>query len=271
MKRLSGPYVAVPPSDDTRMWHVMNVAKLQTFLSGGLWLARIDTFGTAYEGALPEQNRLGLLAMLPPEDVSRLVREYDLTRLQRAYVSCWHADSEPAGAVWATFAGSAGLAIRTSYATLRRQLQRTCPIHLDGAGPMHVGVVRYVDHATETIPDWNVLEAAFCVRAKWSAQREVRVLVYTHGTACPAHLYGREGPFGPLVVPRMAYESVSGKTEFVGGHANGAAIVLPIDPLELIEEIVPAPTMTCSAYLTMSRMARKAGLGRRIRRRCVLM
>jgi len=119
-RRISAAYIPTVPSEQT-LWRVMDLAKLRTLARGGLWLARLDQFGTAYEGSLPEANRLGLLEMLPEETVTSLQSQYTLTRDLRAYACCWHMNSgDPPAELWAEFDGSGcGVAIRTTVPLLR--------------------------------------------------------------------------------------------------------------------------------------------------------
>lgn len=244
----------------------MNLEKLETLLvRRGLWLARLDQFGTKYEGMLPSANQMGLLSMFPAPSAAWLQGEY-VNGVQRSYASCWHArDNEPATEVWKEFdQDGQGVAVGVELDELIRQLSDVAPdvnsAPSGGAGPIHVGAVSYIDHATDSIPEGNVLEAQFVVRRKWSYQRELRVLVHTHGTAAYDSLYGKKGPFGDIVVPVHAKDSSTGKTELVGGHHDGKALVLPVVPRRLVRRIVPNRSMTMASRARLALVAARAHL-----------
>ncbi len=245
----------------------MDLAKFQTLASGGLWLARLDQFGTPFEASLPQSNALGLLAMLPADGVAYLQKHYQLTRDARAYASCWHVNSGlPPARLWREFDPSGeGLAVRTSYSALVAELERTCSIGPPGRGPIHIGMVSYIDHSTAIIRNFNVLEAAFCVRDKWAYQAELRVLVYTNGTAGYDHLYAKEGFFGPLVVAIPPNRSSTGSRELIGGHLDGRAMVFKVDGLALIHELVPQPAIGLRAYWRLLKAARGKHLAHLVR------
>lgn len=261
-QRSSKPYTPTPPAHE-HIWRVMDLTKFETLAKGGLWLARLDQFGTTYEGSLPDQNRLGLLAMLPPDGAAWVEKQYDMNAL-RSYASCWHMNpADPPDRLWREFdkAGD-GLAVRTTYSCLRAELARTCDLGPPGRGPIHVGGVRYINHAIETIPEWNVLEATFVVRDKWAYQNELRVLIHTHGTAAYDYLYNRSGPCGPLLKSTVPS---SGAPELIGGVMDGKAIVLGVKPRVLIKEIVPNRSMPTKTLWRLFRMAARYRLAHRVR------
>ncbi|XXT25169.1 hypothetical protein WME94_26910 [Sorangium sp. So ce429] len=240
----------------------MDLNKLDTILSGGLWFARLDKFNDRLEGALPEANRLGLLAKLPKNSAAWVEREYERSVL-RSYALCWHInDSDPDFHVWDVFGDQRdGVAVRTDCKCLRDALSQI--VGLDG--PVHFGAIRYVDHNADTIPEGNVIEAAFVVRSDYADEREARALIHTYGTAAFEHLVGKSGFFGPLVTPTSGTSSPSGTHELVGAHADGAAIVLKVDPRKLISEILPEPSSSLHDLWRLLTVARRHGFAQRVR------
>ena len=244
----------------------MNIEKLRTLLADrGLWLARLDQFGTKYEGMLPVPNQMGLLSMFPAPAADWLQREYQ-HGVQRSYAICWHArDGSPASEVWAEFdKPGQGVAVGVSYEELLLQLGHVASSvnvpPVGGDGPIHVGAVTYINHQTDSVPEGNVLEAQFVVRDKWSYQQELRVLVHTHGTAAYDRLYNKTGPFGQIVEPVLPGQSATGKTELVGGHSSGKALVLPIDPNRLVQRIIPNKAMSMRSRLELAKLAARTGM-----------
>lgn len=250
------------------IWRVMSLDKLETLIvRRGLWLSRLDQFGTEYEGLLPRQNHMGLLAMHPAPDAEWLFREY-ARGVNRSYASCWHAqDGLPDHRVWKAFnEDGQGVAVRVEAAELLRQLELVSPgvnSYRGGGGPIHYGAVRYIDHHVDTIPDGNILEAQFVVRDKWSYQTELRVLVHTYGTAA-YRLTGKNGPFGPMVEHVLPANSTTGQTELIGGYSQGKALVIFVDPIKLVRSIVPNPRMSPENKLRLGWLAVRAQLLSRV-------
>jgi hypothetical protein len=114
------------------------------------------------------------------------------------------------------------------------------------------------------IPEGNVIEAAFVVRSEYACEREARALIHISGTAAADHLLGKTGLYGPLV-NCAAGTTPSGGHELVGGHANGAAIVLRVDPRELISEILPDPRLSLFNTWRLLTVARRYGFAQRVR------
>lgn len=108
--------------------------KLKTFLGGGLWLARLDTFDDPLEGTLPDQN-LGLKEkLLGSCDIAEKVKEEYRIAARNAYASCWHmSDGRPSDYAWEEFGDEhAGIALRTTRHKLRKQLGKL--LRDDGPG-----------------------------------------------------------------------------------------------------------------------------------------
>lgn len=256
VRRISGPFQPVAVTSQN-LWHVMPSWKLNTFLDGGLWMARMDQFGDPREGTLPWPN-LGLLNKLPAAQVPAVLREYEFG-VKRAYASCWHmSNGDPSDHAWNTF-GHIGL--RTT-----PNLMVDAFSYVSGpGGPVHFGQITYIDHRQAAIPEANVIEAGFVVRDAYQQENEARVLIHTHGTAASDHLYGKKGLYGDLVQAQEPSVSISGKREFVGGHYGGKAIVLKIDPQQFIAEIVIHGSTPDRTRQQMIDELKKAGLHNKLR------
>lgn len=249
------------PVPDVRLWRVMDIDKLRTILCDkGLWFSRLDQFGDPKEGVLPYGN-LSLLTKYPLYARTWTQKEYSLVAL-RSYACCFHMNSAtPPVSLWRYFGKSSPVAITTTVQRIRSQI----PNVATGQGPIYMGQVEYIDHCKDVIPDGNLIYPAYAVQTKWKSEKEMRLLIHTCGTAASDNLYGESGPFGPLVEGVLANKSFSGKTELVGGHNGGTAIVLPVDPAGLIEHIVRGPGLKDSAWKEIVGMAKKAGVEDRVR------
>lgn len=254
------------PPTNKYLWHVMGrpgratgLQKLETFLKGGLWLARLDRFDENFEGSIPNAN-LGLLAKsLPANQVPQAIQEYRLGA-KRAYASCWHMnDADPDNHVWNEFGSPVdGVAIRTTADSLRQQLAAICGPN----GPVYFGKVVYLDHYKGLVQDGNVIAASFAVRKDFIAEREARILIFTHGGDALSRLYGQQGLFGPLIAQDS---SASGSSEFIGGYDGGRAIVVRIRPQDLIHEILIDPRVAIPDRNRIVQLVENYNLGKILR------
>lgn len=212
------------PVDSKYLWQLIPaenetalIGKLCTFLQGGLWLARLDTFTSSVpEGTLPERNAGLLSKLLGPQQSGRAQELYRIGAMQRSFASCWHmSDDMPSCYAWSQFGGRGnGIAIRTTPGLMDAALK---PFLNGKKGPGCCGKVKYINHITDLITDGNVIEPAFCVQSDYRDENEARVLLYSDGFTGPLAL--ENGPFGKLVEPA--------DKGFTGGHAKGKAIVIP--------------------------------------------
>jgi hypothetical protein len=94
IRRISNGFVPVSPRTNY-LWHFVRWTqkeKLLTFLSGGLWFARLDEFHDELEGTLPSEN-VGLLRKtLVPEQADCLILRAYMFLL--AHLRCEKATSE---------------------------------------------------------------------------------------------------------------------------------------------------------------------------------
>jgi hypothetical protein len=262
VKRTTGAVELQSLDPNTCLWHVMSsTAKLETFLNGGLWFARLDQFGSpnyTLESALPQSNLELLQSKLPGVQVPEVQQQYVLG-IQRAYASCWHMNGDaPSDHAWTTFGGGNGVAVRTDAKTLQCQLA-----NITGPdGPVYIAPVKYIDHDADFIQDGNIIAAAFAIRDAFSHEQEVRALIYTHGTSANDYLCGKKGPLGCLV----AWTERQGVTELTGGHLDGRAIVAKINPDAFIREVMIQPGAGRITRCRVACLLRRHGLQDRLRK-----
>jgi hypothetical protein len=205
--------------------------KLESFLLGELYLARLDRFGDPLEGTLPRQNR-NLLDKAPDFE-RKYIRGAYMNAVRQSFATCWHRSAgTPSDYIWDKFgADYDGIAIRT---TPNRMLEAVQPIMDIGAA--HFGVVRYIDHDIYRSGTRNILQTQFLVQSCYRREQEARLLIHTFGPS-GSKLVGISGPRGPLVRIRITRHA-SPRHEFAGGYKRGTAIVLPTRPTKFIEEII---------------------------------
>jgi hypothetical protein len=259
LKRKTRQFVIAAPTDRC-LWHLFSTNesyKLDAFLSGQLYLARLDRFKDDLEGTLPRRNR-NLLNKAPPF-AKKYIRDEYSKAVRQSFASCWHRSSdEPSDYMWKEFGNNYnGIAIRTSP---RRMLKAVKPFMTLGAG--HFGRIRYIDHNRDLIRTWNILRAHFVVRSDFQEENEARLLLHTFGRF-GGQLVAYSGPRGPLVRIRRT-RTTPPRHEFVGGYKRGTSVLLEIKPKEFIEEIVLGKGVADSVYQSVLRRA--AALGIRCRR-----
>jgi len=259
-------------------WHFIRwnkvKLKLTTFLAGGLWLARLNTFKDIWEGKLPVPN-LGLLNMLlPPNAVASVLAEYEKAA-NTGFASCWHlSDGDPDPQMWekSNFGdGHNGIAIRTSCATLKSELQHLVAPSSDG--PLHISAVTYIDHANKAIPEAQTLEAAFSVREEYSYQRELRIFLTTRWGAAAQVLPGLTNVWGTPLVPikllnpgsPAACASVAPCLSVPEPVQRGKAAVPRVNPSVLIEQILVGWRVNSPDRKDLQEMLRKVGIEDRLR------
>lgn len=178
---------AFPQPDDLNalIWRYMAIEKFEWLVSERrLFMARADLLGDDHEGTTPTAElKLCCTAAEQAEDEhQRRTLENNRTQLseyakdfrQSYYVSCWHMAPDENVAMWERYVKTPdAVAIKTSYSTLRGQLQRMI-IKLGG-----LGVVRYIDYERQGLPSVNMLQLITHKRHFFADEREVRAVVCT--------------------------------------------------------------------------------------------
>mgnify|MGYP000147404991 CR=1 FL=1 len=229
-------FQATPVDDKIHLWHIMRLHKLNTFLDGNLWFARLDQFNTNYEGEVPVSN-IGLLIRLLRNQSGSVLAEYE-NFAQKAYASCWHMNyGDPNNKMWDSFKGE--VAIKTSPSIIK-ELVNSVPKHKNG-GPIYFSKVDYIDYANEYIPDTNMLYASFTVTEQFEAnEQEARILISTDS------------------IP-MSHQIFRYRNDLQ------TAILLPIVPENFIEEILIRDSLTDSRSNVIRHAIEQKGLGHKIR------
>lgn len=110
--------IATPP-DDTVIWRYMNLDKLLAMLCDrSLFMCRLDKFRDPWEGVWPKPVVDEVRSHMDESQT-----EWFLTFLEEKmknvyYVNCWHAGEHESAALWDSYAGHAGLAVKSSVGRL---------------------------------------------------------------------------------------------------------------------------------------------------------
>jgi hypothetical protein len=132
---------------------------------------------------------------------------------QTYFVNCWHLNVHESAAMWKLYLKShEGIAVRTNLARLSEST---------GGEELIVGKVRYIDYASDRAFQNYESDFAFCKRASFAYENEVRALYMNHGPVV-------ENEFG-MKVEKAPTDNPLGKR-------------ISVDLDALIEEVYVAPT-----------------------------
>jgi hypothetical protein len=260
--KLKTKQFSIPRPRDKFLWHVFStkkIFKLDSFLSGELYLARLDTFKDPLEGSLPRRNRS--LLDKAPEYAKKYIIDAYAQAVRQSFATCWHRNpNEPSNYMWEQFGDRHdGIAIRTD---AKQMLSAAVPFLKLGAA--HFGGIKYIDHRRALIRTKNILRAQFVVRLKYKEEKEARLLLHTYGPF-GSTLVAYQGPRGLLVRARRT-KTTPPRREFVGGYKRGKAVVVGIEPKAFIKEIVVGKRVVDSIFQTVSQRAAALGIScRRVR------
>lgn len=171
---------AFPQPNDTALslWRYMDFDKFEWMAnSSRLFMPSADRLGDPFEGTTPrgELNWWQWKAETADSDEKRRIIKYNRDKISRMvkqfrehyYVSCWHMNEFENYAMWQCYTKSIdAVAIKTSYASLKSCL----PSYVE------VGLVRYIDYATERLPSLNLFELIMHKDIYYSYENEVRAV-----------------------------------------------------------------------------------------------
>src|SRR5207249_4280374 len=108
-----------------------------------------------------------------------------------AMVNCWHASTHESAAMWRLYAPTtAAVAIRSTVRRLRSAvaLAPPPPPGFGGSDRVHIGMIDYIDFASQRIPDGSFAAQFFRKRRSFEHERELRALVLQFPLASPDHV-----------------------------------------------------------------------------------
>lgn len=180
---LAGRHSAFPvPEDESApIWRYLDFAKFVWLLDERrLSMPHCKLFDDPFEGSTP----IAQIERLQPRDgdtassdrravkanVERL-RAFARDFREGYFVSAWHLNDVESEAMWKLFsAAHNAVALQSTFARLRAAL------------PPYVGVgmVRYIDYRTETLPDLDMFQWIMHKRKSFAHEREVRAVASLH-------------------------------------------------------------------------------------------
>ena len=169
----------LPPADSSAViWRYMSAQKFDWILKfSRLYFPSADCLGDPWEGTTPpaeiewwrreadnaDSDELRRIVERNRHILSRMAKKFR----NQHYVSCWHMNPYESHGMWDCYAKqSESVAIRTTYAALRESL----PHYVE------MGVVRYIDYATQRLPTMNIFEHIMHKDVHYSFELEVRAV-----------------------------------------------------------------------------------------------
>jgi hypothetical protein len=157
------------------IWRYVEFWKLIDLVqTGQLYLRRADKLEDEHEGLPPaEYERVLNLSRFDINDIQE--RDHSIGSLaqfrQSFYVNCWHLDIGETATMWARY-GKDGVASVSRYELLKQVLD---PL----PDKVMVGLIRY---GTAHLTGWNVIRFMTSKRKEYSAEREVRAMIWLTDT-----------------------------------------------------------------------------------------
>lgn len=238
--------VFVAPADDTKIWRYLDFTKFVSLLEAqAIWFPPASSFKDPFEGSVtPEDIRQWRAVWdLKPESVDRLVAQHTgLRHFMRRwqFISCWHMNEHESEAMWKLYARTEeAIAIRSTYASLRACLPNNPS---DSERHVNIGVVRYIDYSTATIPDafGNFYMPLLHKRESFKHECELRAIV------------------SPEIPPDINPFTDADKPSPPG-------ISVPVDLDSLVHEIYVAPTCAPWFKELVEKMLVRYGLAKKVK------
>jgi hypothetical protein len=219
------------------LWHLFvvdEICKLSTFVRGGLWCAELNSIVT-FEGDVEESQPFGV------------------------FVSCWHQSiGDPTERAWEIFGDSGnGFALRTQPSSMHSVARTFNSPNIE----VRFNQVRYLSG------DEKPTDVAFEVASSHVREDEMRLAVSFADIADPDDARRKEQirKHVPIICSNPHLVTEFQEITFV--EREGAeAIILPITPADLIEEIVIGPRVSEDAKDELLEMLEGSTLASKIRK-----
>ena len=215
-KKTKHPSFDEPDNPNAKIWRYLDLSKFLSMLEkGALYFSRVDLLGDPYEGSRPRGEDAFWADILErskaKEEIvkhnKRVINEARSKNRKRMYANCWHINEHESAAMWHVYSrDSASIAIQSTFKRLRICLPDT----------INIGIVKYIDYETESIPLGNVFNYFLHKRKSFEHEHELRALIWETGVTNDGHLQ-RDIP------------------------AEQAGILVSVELTELLEEVVIAP------------------------------
>ena len=157
------------PDATATLWRYLSFAKFCSLLErGALFFSLVGDMADKYEGFIypPPTRESG-----DPRQGAERQAHGLLQRFARsALINCWTKSDYESSLMWNTYAGTEGVAVRTTYKALRESLSSDTKL------PITFGQVNYVDYGRQQLPMFS-LAPLFHKRIEYYGEGEVRAVL----------------------------------------------------------------------------------------------
>lgn len=176
-------FPAYPPPGNTAIAKYVDLTKLLSMMvNGSLFFSRLDMLEDVFEGTTPKLNerervkRLQALGQIisPPLTEDQIVEnvraQYELEGKVRCVtcVNCWNKYEGESAALWKIYSDfGKGIMIKSSVERLTRALEKE-------ELPIHLSEIKYIDYASEIMPDGNVVYPIIHKQKAYNFENEIR-------------------------------------------------------------------------------------------------
>ncbi len=176
------------PSDEQMIWRYIDRKKFELLIKNkSLFFARASQFDDAFEGSYPRsQPEMERILSFLPDDVVRnavQINSYGLEGLAKwlrywVFASCWHMNEYESLAMWKLYLKKHKgiVCIQSTFKRLRDSLPAHVPHPVFGKREFHIGKIKYISYAEDTISTKNILSPFFCKRKEYFHERELRAV-----------------------------------------------------------------------------------------------
>jgi len=156
------------------MWRYMDFTKYVSLLDkGSLFFASVDILRELdkHEGSYPYLNIREIHGDMPAEPAEAKIAISESSSQKYTAANCWHVSEHESNGMWKTYAPCGnGIAICASFGDLKRSFDGTDE-------DICAGMVKYIDHQKEKVPDKTSWELAFYKGREYKSEKELRFCV----------------------------------------------------------------------------------------------
>ena len=157
------------PQDNATLWRYMSFAKFYSLLERkALFFSLVGPMEDKYEGFIwpPATRGHG-----DPLQQAEYLGHTFLRAIARAsLISCWTESNYESSLMWKAYAGSEGVAVRTTFHSLKASICSVAEL------PIEFGRVKYVDYKQGEVPRWGSAPL-FHKRTEYREEGEVRAVL----------------------------------------------------------------------------------------------
>lgn len=228
------PSFKKPPNEDVGIWRYMPFINFVSMLEyQGLFFPRATLLGDPFEGSVPFANKVAQEVFFQrqnfQENMKRAFRQLSIFKkdsVKDYFVSCWHMGEHESVAMWDQYAKTdASIVIKSTY----KKLTEVLPDYVD------IGTVSYIDYKSQIIPEGNLYNFITHKRKSYEHECELRA---------------------------VAWEVLSGELggDEIRKNANQWGLWIPVNLVNLIEEVYINPTSQKWVFSLMERVVERYGL-----------